>query len=94
MLVKSLEAAQWAGFVVIFPLTFISSAFVLPEKMPHVLRVFAENQPLTHVIDSIRSLLVGTPLGNSAWMAIIWCVGLIVVSIPLTTWLFRRRASN
>lgn len=94
LMVKSLEAAQWVGFIVIFPLTFISSAFVLPEKMPHVLRVFAENQPLTHVIDAMRSWLVGTPMGDSAWLAIIWCVGIIIVSIPLTTHLFRRRAQK
>ncbi len=91
LMVKSLEAAQWVGFVLIFPLTFISSAFVRTETMPGPLRAFAENQPLTHVIDAIRSLLVGTPIGNSAWLAVIWCIGLIVVSIPLTGYLFRRK---
>lgn len=94
LMVKSLEAAQWVGFVLIFPLTFISSAFVPTETMPDALRVFAENQPITHVIDTVRSLLVGTPLDNSGWLAVIWCVGIIVVSIPLTSWLFRRRSSR
>ncbi|HEX5744219.1 MAG TPA: ABC transporter permease [Candidatus Saccharimonadales bacterium] len=94
LLVKSLEAAQWVGFVVIFPLTFISSAFVPTHTMPDALRAFAENQPLTHVINAMRSWLVGTPMGDSAWLAIIWCVVIIVVSLPLTTWLFKRRASN
>jgi ABC-2 type transport system permease protein len=94
LLVKSLEAAQWIGFVVIFPLTFISSAFVLPEKMSPALRAFAENQPLTHVINAMRSWLVGTPMGDSAWLATVWCVGIIVVSIPITTWLFKRRAAR
>ncbi len=94
LLVKSLEAAQWTGFVVIFPLTFISSAFVPTATMPGPLRAFAENQPLTHVIDSMRSWLVGTPLDNSGWLAAIWCIGLIAVSIPITTWLFNRRTSN
>ena len=92
LLVKSLEAAQWVGFVIIFPLTFISSAFVPTETMPAGLRAFAENQPLTHVIDTMRSLLVGTPLDNSGWLAVVWSVGIIIVSIPITTWLFRRRA--
>ncbi len=55
LLVKSLEAAQWMGFVIIFPLTFISSAFVPTNTMPHLLKVFAENQPLTLVIESMRS---------------------------------------
>lgn len=92
IMVKSLEAAQWAGFVVIFPLTFISSAFVPTNTMPSVLRAFAENQPLTHVINAMRSWLVGTPIGNSGWLALIWCVGLIAVSMPLAAWMFRRQA--
>lgn len=94
LLVKSLEAAQWVGFIIIFPLTFISSAFVPTHTMPDALRIFAENQPITHVINAMRSWLVDTPMGNSAWLAVIWCVGIIIVSIPLTTWLFRRRAAK
>jgi ABC-2 type transport system permease protein len=94
LLVKSLEAAQWIGFVLIFPLTFISSAFVLPEKMPSALRIFAENQPLTHVIDATRAWLVGTPIGNSGWLGALWCVGIIVVSVPITSWMFRRRSAR
>ncbi len=94
LLVKSLEAAQWMGFVVIFPLTFISSAFVPTQTMPHALRIFAENQPLTHVINAVRSLLVGTPMGHSGWLAVIWCLGIIAVSMPLATWMFQRRTPN
>lgn len=94
LVVKSLEAAQWVGFVVIFPLTFISSAFVPTDTMPAGLQAFAENQPITHVIDTMRSLLVGTPLDNSGWLSVVWCIGIIVVSIPITTWLFRRRSSR
>ena len=92
LLVKSMEAAQWTGFMVIFPLTFVSSAFVPIDTMPGALRVFAENQPLTHVIEAIRAWLVGTPIGNSGWLAFAWCVGIIVVSMPIATWLFRRQA--
>src|SRR5262249_20594023 len=62
LMVKSLEAAQWIGFVIIFPLTFVSSAFVKTDTMPPVLRAFAENQPITHVIDAMRAWLVGTPI--------------------------------
>ena len=50
LLVKSLEAAQWVGFVIIFPLTFVSSAFVPTDTMPAALQAFAENQPLTHYL--------------------------------------------
>lgn len=94
LLVKSLEAAQWSGFIVIFPLTFISSAFVPTHTMPGPMRVFAENQPLTHVINAMRSWLVGTPMDNSGWLAVIWCIVLIAVSVPITSWLFSRRTSN
>lgn len=94
LMVKSLEAAQWMGFVVIFPLTFISSAFVPTETMPAALRTFAENQPLTLVIDSMRSWLVGTPIDNEPWLALAWCAVIIAVSVPLTAWLFRRRSSK
>ena len=92
LLVKSLEAAQWVGFVIIFPLTFVSSAFVPTDTMPGALQAFAENQPLTHVINAMRSWLVGSPMGDSAWLAVIWCVAIIAVSIPVTSWLFKRRA--
>lgn len=94
LLVKSLEAAQWIGFIIIFPLTFISSAFVPPETMPTALRIFAENQPVTLVIDSMRAWLVGTDIGNEPWYALIWCIVIIIVSVPLTGWLFRRRSSQ
>lgn len=94
LIVKSLEAAQWIGFVLIFPLTFISSAFVPTNTMPAVLRAFAENQPLTHVIDTMRAWLVGTPLDNSGWLSVVWCIALIVISIPITSWLFKRRSAQ
>jgi ABC-2 type transport system permease protein len=94
LLVKSLEAAQWTGFVVIFPLTFVSSAFVPTSTMPKALRAFAENQPLTHVIDTMRALLVGTPLDNSGWLSFAWCIGIIVISAPVAIWMFRRRSTK
>lgn len=94
LIVRSLEAAQWMGFVIIFPLTFISSAFVPVETMPSALQAFAENQPLTLVIDTVRSLLVGTPIGNEGWLAVVWCIGIIVISVPITGWLFRRRSQK
>ncbi len=94
LLVKSLEAAQWIGFVIIFPLTFISSAFVPTDTMPAALQAFAENQPVTHVIDAMRSWLVGTPMGDSAWKSLVWCVSIIVISVPLASYLFRRHTSR
>lgn len=90
MLAKSIEMAQWSGFIVIFPLTFASSAFVPTDTMPDALRFFAENQPLTHVIGAMRAWLVGVPIGSAGYLAVIWCIGIIVVSVAGATWLFRR----
>jgi ABC-2 type transport system permease protein len=92
LLVKSLEAAQWVGFVLIMPLTFVSSAFVPTHTMPAALRAFAENQPVTHTINAVRAWLVGTPLGDSAWWSAGWSIALILVSIPITGWLYRRHS--
>jgi ABC-2 type transport system permease protein len=91
LLVKSMEAAQWIGFIVIFPLTFVSSAFVPTATMPEGLQLFAENQPLTHVVDATRAWLVGIPVDNSGWLAFAWCLGIIVVAMPVATWLFKRQ---
>lgn len=91
LFVKSLEAAQWLGFVFIFPLTFVSSAFVPTNTMPPALKAFAENQPLTQVINAIRSWLVGTPMNGAGLKATIWCIGIIVVCIPLAIHLFKTR---
>lgn len=94
LMVKSLEAAQWIGFVIIFPLTFISSAFVQPETLAGPLEWFAVNQPVTQVINAIRSWLVGTPMNGADWKATIWCVGIILVCAPLAVWMFKNRTSR
>jgi ABC-2 type transport system permease protein len=88
---KSVEGVQWLSFILVFPLTFASSAFVPTEGMNAYLKVFAENQPITHVIEAVRALILGTPIGNHAWLAAAWCVGTIIVSIPTASWLFRRK---
>jgi ABC-2 type transport system permease protein len=90
LMAKSIEAVQWFGFIFVFPLTFASSAFVPTDGMPKYLRIFAENQPVTHVIEAIRSWLVGTPIDNHGWLALIWCLGILVVSIAIASHLFRK----
>ncbi len=94
LLVNSIEAAQWVGFLVVLPLTFVSSAFVPVQTLPPVLREFAEHQPLTQVVNAMRSWLVGTPMGNADWLAFVWCFGIIIVCVPITMHLFRTRASK
>lgn len=90
LLAKSVEAVQWMTFMFVFPLTFASSAFVPTDGMPKVLRIFAENQPVTHVIEAIRGYMVGTPIGNHAMIAVIWCVAAIIIAVPLSGYLFRK----
>ncbi len=91
---KSVEAVQWLTFIIVFPLTFASSAFVPTEGMNPALKVFAENQPITHIIEAVRALILGTPIGNHGWLAVVWCVGTIIVAVPLAAWLFKRRGTR
>lgn len=91
VIAKSIEAVQWLSFIFIFPLTFASSAFVPVEGMTGAVGAFARNQPITHLIDAIRSLMLGTPMDNHGWLAIAWFVGILLVSMPIAAFLFRRR---
>ncbi len=90
---KSVEGVQWLTFVLVFPLTFASSAFVPTEGMNKVLRAFAENQPITHIVDTVRGLMLGQPIGNHGWLAVAWCVGILIVAMPLAAYLFKRKAN-
>jgi ABC-2 type transport system permease protein len=90
LLAKSIETVQWLGFVSVFPLTFASAAFVPTDTMPGWLRVFSENQPVTHVIEAVRALMNGLPVGNHGWISLLWSLGLTVVAIPIAARLFRR----
>jgi ABC-2 type transport system permease protein len=90
LLAKTIEAVQWMGFFLVFPLTFASAAFAPTDSMAKGLKIFAENQPVTHVIEAVRSLMIGTPIGNHAWIAVLWCVGIILVAIPIASKLFRN----
>ena len=94
MVAKSVEGVQWISFVVIFPLTFASSAFVDPSTMAAWVRGFAENQPVTHMVDAVRSLMIGTPMDDSGFWSVVWSVGILVVSMPVAAWLFRRKTTS
>ncbi len=87
------EAASGYGFILLF-LPYVSSAFVPVRSMPEWLQWIAENQPITPVIETIRSLLMGTPLGDAGWWAIGWCLAIIAVSVAWGAWLFRRKAGR
>lgn len=91
---KSVEAVQWLTFIIIFPLTFASSAFVPTEGMPDYLEAFAANQPITQIIEAVRALMLGTPIGDHGWLAVAWCLGMLVVAVPVATWLFKNKTSS
>jgi ABC-2 type transport system permease protein len=76
---KTMEGASAFSYPLIF-LPFISSAFVPTESMPSVVRAFAENQPVTSIVNAIRALLSGQPVGNEIWVALAWCVGILLVA--------------
>src|SRR3954447_25318823 len=94
MLVSSPEAANSLGFLVVFPLTFVSSAFVPVESMPDGLRWFAEENPFTIVVNAMRALWIGAPAGNNVWGAFVWALVILAVFAPLAVWRYRRAASG
>jgi ABC transporter DrrB family efflux protein len=94
LLVSSPEAANSVGFIAVFPLTFISSAFVPVDSMPEPLKTFAKVNPFTIVVDAMRALWVGAPAGNYVWGAIVWCLVIIALFAPLAVARYRRAASD
>ncbi|WP_378738244.1 ABC transporter permease [Nocardia brasiliensis] len=93
LLAKNPEAANGFSFFFMF-LPYVSSAFVPPQSMPTALHWFAENQPVTPVIETMRGLLMGTPIGNSALLAVLWCAGIALVGYLAAGALFRRRTAR
>ena len=87
---KTIDGASAFSFPLLF-LPFISSAFVPTGTMPPAVRVFAENQPVTSIVDAIRALLSDQPVGNDIWIAIAWCVGIIAVAYVFAMRAYRRR---
>lgn len=94
LVARTIEAVQWMGFLVVFPLTFASAAFAPTESMAKGLRIFAENQPVTHVIEAIRALMLGQPVGNHVWLSIVWCLVITAICLPITTYLFNKHSGR
>lgn len=90
LLAKSVEAASAYSFVVLF-LPYLSSAFVPPQTMPTVLRSVAENQPITHVIETVRAITFGESPGSHVWLAAAWCAGITALCYALSIRLFMRK---
>ena len=90
--VKTPEAANGFMFAVAF-LPYASSAFVPVATMPSWIRGFASHQPVTPATETIRGLLLGTPVGTRPWLALAWCGGILAVAVIVSGWLFRRRTA-
>jgi ABC-2 type transport system permease protein len=89
---NSPDGASAFSYPLIF-LPFISSAFVPTDTMPGAVRAFAENQPVTTIVNAIRDLLTQQPVGTDIWIALAWCVGILLVAYTFAMATYRRRLS-
>ena len=87
---KSVDGAGAFAYPLIF-LPFISSAFVPTATMPGPVRAFADNQPVTSIVDTIRDLLAQQPVGASVWTGLAWCLGILVVAYALAMVTYHRK---
>ena len=88
---KSVDGAGAFSYPLVF-LPFVSSAFVPTATMPGPVRWFANNQPVTSIVESLRNLMNGEPVGSSVWTALAWCVGLTIVAYTIATRTYRKVA--
>jgi ABC-2 type transport system permease protein len=88
---KSVDGAGAFSYPLIF-LPFISSAFVPTDSMPPVVRAFAENQPVTSIVDAIRALLARQLVGNDIWIALGWCLGILIVAYIFAMRAYKRKS--
>jgi ABC-2 type transport system permease protein len=89
---KSVDGAGAFAYPLIF-LPFISSAFVPTDTMPGPVRAFADHQPATSIVNTIRDLLTQQPVGTDIWAALAWCVGILIIAYLFATIAYRRRIS-
>jgi ABC-2 type transport system permease protein len=94
LLVGSPEAANSVGFIAVFPLTFISSAFVPVATMPSPLKEFAKINPFTIVVDAMRALWIGAPSGNYVWGAFVWSFVILAIFAPLAVGRYRKATTK
>jgi ABC-2 type transport system permease protein len=87
---SSPDGATAFSYPILF-LPFVSSAFVPTDTMPGPVRAFAENQPVTSIVNTIRALLEQQPVGNEIWIALAWCVGILIVSYAFAMVAYRRK---
>ncbi len=88
--IRDEESVGSFGLIWLFPLTFVSAAFVPVQSMPGWLQAFAKNQPVTIVVDEMRALALGGPLTQHAWQSALWLAGIVAVFVPLAVRAYRR----
>ncbi len=89
---KTVDGAGAFAYPLIF-LPFISSAFVPTHTMPGPLRAFADNQPVTSIVNTIRDLLAQQPVSTSIWTALAWCLGILIVAYALAMAAYHRKTA-
>jgi ABC-2 type transport system permease protein len=89
---KSADGAGAFAYPILF-LPFISSAFVPTDTMPGPVRAFADYQPVTSIVNTIRDLFAQRPVGTDIWIALAWCVGILIVAYIFARGIYRRRIS-
>ena len=89
---KTVDGASAFSYPLIF-LPFISSAFVPTDTMPGPVAWFAEHQPVTAIVDTLRALFTEQPVGSDIWIALAWCVGILVVAYFAAMAIYRRKIS-
>jgi ABC-2 type transport system permease protein/oleandomycin transport system permease protein len=91
---SSPEAANAYGFTILFPITFVSSAFVPIDSMPSWLQPVAEHNPFTSMVNAARALFVGTPAGDDIWLSILWSIAITAVFAALSIWRYQRSVAR
>lgn len=93
LLTNTPESASGANMFLQF-VPYVSSAFLVTSTMPDWLRAFADNQPITQIVNTIRALLQGYEVGNNGWIAVAWCVGITIVCYSVSLYLYRHKSSQ
>jgi ABC transporter DrrB family efflux protein len=94
MLARAPEAVQATIFLLVLPFTFASSAFVPVDTMPSWLAKFAENQPVTRMINTLRAVFLDQPVGNDGWATLAWTAAILIVFFPAAIYMYQRRTTE
>ena len=91
MKVRTSGSVQGIMFLLLMPLTFASNVFVSPATLPGWMQTFVRYNPLTHLVGAMRGLFLGTPVGSHVWWTLAWCLGFVVVFMPLALRAYRKK---